>query len=54
MHLLVFGITPKYQENLYTNWFNAGVSLLGDVLNDKGKIESFETLQKDIALSAIY
>ena len=30
----------------FSNWFNAGVSLLGDVLNDKGKIESFETLQK--------
>ena len=47
---------PKIsREPLYfSNWFNAGVSLLGDVLNDKGKIESFETLQKDIALSAIY
>ena len=39
---------PKIsREPLYlSNWFNAGVSLLGDVLNDKGKIESFGTLQK--------
>ena len=43
-------IEPLY----FSNWFNAGVLLLGDTLNDKGKIESFETLKKDIASVAIY
>ena len=47
---------PKIsREPLYfSKWFNAGVLQLGDILNDKGKIESFETLQKNIASIAIY
>ena len=44
---------PKIsREPLYfSNWFNAGVSLLGDVLDDNGKIESFETLQKTYSIN---
>ena len=44
---------PKIsREPLYfSNWFNAGVSLIGDILNDKGKIESFETLQKRYSIN---
>ena len=44
---------PKIsREPLYfSKWFIAGVLLLGDILNDKGKIESFETLQKRYSIN---
>ena len=44
---------PKIsREPLYfSKWFNTGVLQLGDILNDKGKIESFETLQKKYSIN---
>ena len=44
---------PKIsREPLYfSNWFNAGMLLLSDILNDKGKIELFETLKKIVSIT---